>query len=325
MRLPALLSLVVSSALLPLRAQETPAPTPSETPAKTSEPAATPQEPEAPRKPRSLFEAFANFQPQKGLVPVGDQARVILADGWIWLSDSHARRFLVQLGNPEDDTVLGIAIPPDFETSNSFAVFSYADEGYVPDDEDPDFDDLLSQMKDRAAEESEARKQAGLPTVKLVGWAEPPHYDKTQHKLYWAERLTFGDSDTDTLNYNVRILGRGGYLVVQGVGDIEHLKTIAEHCKTLLVATEFVEGKRYENFDPSYDKVAAYGIGGLVAGKLALKAGLFAKLLLLLKAFAKPILIGLVAIGAIVVKALGGKRAAAATEARTAQRNRRND
>lgn len=325
MRLPALLSLVVSFALLPLRAQDGSTPIPAGTQSKGSEPKAATQDPAAPPTAPTLFEAFAGYQPQKGLVPIGDQARVILADGWIWLGDSHARRFLVQLGNPEDDSVLGVAIPPDFETSNAFAVYSYADEGYVADDEDPDFDDLLSQMKDRAAEESEARKQAGLPTVKLVGWAEPPHYDRTQHKLYWAERLKFGDSETDTLNYNVRILGRGGYLVVQGVGDIAHLNTVAEHCKTLLVATEFVEGKRYENFDPSYDKVAAYGIGGLVAGKLALKAGLFAKLLLMLKAFAKPILIGVVAIGAIVVKTLGGKRAAAATEARTAQRNRRTE
>lgn len=317
-----LLTLAFSLLVLPLGAQETPeskpAPGTTAPDAKGDQPSA-----QAPAKtPRPLMEVFASFQPQKGLVPIGDQARVLLADGWIWLGDSHARRFLVQLGNPEDDSVLGLAIPPDFETSNAFAVYSYADEGYVADDEEPDFDDLLSQMKDRAVEESDARKQAGLPTVKLVGWAEPPHYDKSQHKLYWAERLQFGDSDTETLNYNVRILGRGGFLVVQGVGEIANLKAVAEHCKTLLVATEFVDGKRYENFDPSYDKVAAYGIGGLVAGKLALKAGLFAKLLLLLKGFAKPILIGLVAIGAIVVKALGGKRAATATATRSTPKGR---
>lgn len=35
------------------------------------------------------------------------------------------------------------------------------------------------------------RAKAGYPTVELVGWAEPPHYDSTAHKLYWAKDLKF--------------------------------------------------------------------------------------------------------------------------------------
>ncbi|MGH9940273.1 MAG: DUF2167 domain-containing protein, partial [Blastocatellia bacterium] len=42
---------------------------------------------------------------------------------------------------------------------------------------------------------------------------------------------------------------------------------------------EFNEGHRYGDYVAGVDKVAAYGIGGLIAGKLAAKAGLF-KLLL---------------------------------------------
>ncbi|MEO6594247.1 MAG: DUF2167 domain-containing protein [Planctomycetota bacterium] len=149
----------------------------------------------------------------------------------------------------------------------------------------------------------------------MLGWAEPPHYDKAQHKLYWAERLQFESSGGETLNYNVRVLGRRGHLVVNGVGDIDQLPLIAEHSKYLLQGTEFVEGQRYSDFNASTDKLATYGIGGLIAGGLAAKAGLFAKLGLLLKAFIKPILVGIVAIGALLAKLFGGRKKAHEAEA----------
>lgn len=163
-------------------------------------------------------------------------------------------------------------------------------------------------MKDAAAEDSKQRKEAGLQGVALVGWAEAPHYDKAQKKLYWAERLHFDGEQGDTLNYNVRVLGRTGHLVVNGVGGIEQLASVAAHNKELLTATEFVEGKRYTDFQPEYDKIAAYGIGGLVAGKLALKVGLFAKLGVVLLKFLKPILVGVAVIGAGIIKLFTGRK-----------------
>jgi uncharacterized membrane-anchored protein len=282
------------------------------------------QDPE-PEPQLSLEEAMAQagLEPQKGKVPVGDQATVSLGEGWIWLRDEKARGFLESLGNPPRPAVLGVALAPDYMESGVFAVYSYADEGHIEDDEEPDYDALLASMQESTTEESRQRKEAGLPTVQLNGWAEPPHYDRQQHKMYWAERLLFEEHEEETLNYNVRILGRSGYMVVQGVGDMAQLQMVADHCKSLLAATEFLPGKRYENFDPSYDKVAAYGIGGLIAGKMALKVGLFAKLGLLLKAFIKPILVVLALAGASIVRLLKGKKAAAApAAARTSRRSR---
>jgi len=59
--------------------------------------------------------------------------------------------------------------------------------------------------------------------------------------------------------------------------------------------------------------VAAYGIGGLIAGKLALKAGLFKGLLVALVAAKKAVLIALVAIGAFLTKLFKRKKPAEAT------------
>ena len=77
---------------------------------------------------------------------------------------------------------------------------------------------------------------------------------------------------------------------------------------------EFGKGNRYQDFDSSSDHLAANGIGGLIAGKLALKAGLFKGLIALLVAGKKVLIVALVGIAAFVRRLFGGKKAARATE-----------
>lgn len=268
-----------------------------------------PAEPELPDEPApTLEQRLERFHPQVGTVAIGTWAEAKLPDGWRYLAGVDGRRFLTELGNQVGPTVLGVALPDDFGEVGAFAVFSYSDDGHVNDDEAPDYGQLLQDMQASSAEQSKHRQQAGLGTVELLGWAEPPHYDMAEHKLYWAEKLRFDGASELTLNYNVRILGRTGHLVVNGVGGIEQLEQVAGHCKTLLAVTGFVDGQRYTDFDPAYDKLAAYGIGGLIAGKVALKVGLLAKLAGLLKVLWKPIAIGVAALGALVVKLFGGKQ-----------------
>jgi len=87
---------------------------------------------------------------------------------------------------------------------------------------------------------------------------------------------------------------------------------------TLLDATTFAKGQRYEDFDSKKDKVAEYGLAGLIAGgaglaalKLA-KIGLIAKfwnvILAALIAAKKALFVGLAALGAWVKRLLGGKK-----------------
>lgn len=255
-----------------------------------------------------IREMLDRYHPVEGTVKIGTVAEAKLTAGWLFLSGADARKFLTDLGNQPGPQVLGVAMPPDFAESKVFAVYSYADEGHVEDDENADYDALLAEMQESAKESSAQRKKAGLGGVELWGWAEPPHYDKEQHKLYWAEKLKFEENQGLTLNYNVRVLGRTGHLIVNGVGDIDQLELVANHSKQLLTVTEFLPGQRYENFNPQYDKVAAYGIGGLIAGKVALKAGLFAKLAVLLKVALKPILVGVAVLGGMIWKVLGGRK-----------------
>lgn len=147
------------------------------------------------------------------------------------------------------------------------------------DDEDSKeikYDELLSDLKDAAKEESEQRKKDGYSGLELVGWASSPYYDSAAKKLHWAKEYKFDGTEVNTLNYNIRVLGRSGYLLLNVLGDITVLKRVENDVDRILESVEFSEGNRYADYDSKIDNLAAYGIGGLIAGGLLKKAGLFA-------------------------------------------------
>lgn len=154
--------------------------------------------------------------------------------------------------------------------------------------------------------DTEARNDAladqGYPPVTLVGWAEPPHYDQATRKIYWAEDLAFGKADAHTLNYAIRVLGREGVLELNAVAGLDQLGSIRRSMQQIVGFTDFTEGNRYEDFDASTDRAAAYGLAALVAGSVAAKKGLFAALGLFLIKFWKLLLIGVAAAGGLAGK-----------------------
>lgn len=116
---------------------------------------------------------------------------------------------------------------------------------------------------------------------------------------------TFGDEAADTLNYDVRVLGKEGVLSMNAVASVEQLRTIRQEMQAVLPQVAFTPGNRYEDFDPGSGRYAAYGIAGLVAGKAAAKVGLFKGLIALLLAGKKLVVAGVVALGAGLSKLLG--------------------
>lgn len=233
-----------------------------------------------------------------------------LGEDFHYLEAADARKVLEDLwGNPPDDTVLGMVVPKshDLSEDGSWAVVvTYSDDGYVSDKEASsiDYDDMLKDMKDGVKEENEERKKAGFGTVQLNGWATAPHYDAANKKLFWAKDLQFDGDAKHTLNYDIRVLGRGGYLSLNAVANMDSMGEVQGDMQTLLPMVEFDPGARYADFNDSTDKVAAYGIAALVAGGLAAKTGLLAKLgvvLLGLKKLLIPIGLAIAALGKKIV------------------------
>jgi uncharacterized membrane-anchored protein len=94
---------------------------------------------------------------------------------------------------------------------------------------------------------------------------------------------------------------------MNAVASMPQLSGIERDMKDLLRVASFNEGYRYEDYNKGTDRAAAYGLGALVAGGLAAKAGLFAKLGALLLAFKKFIIIGFAALGGVVAKLFRGR------------------
>ena len=254
----------------------------------------------------------AGFQWRDGQVAVDEaRARFQFNQDFRYLGAADARKVLEQLwGNPPDDSVLGMVVPKGrgvLDDSGWAVVVTYSDEGYVSDEDAAkiDYADLLKEMKDADKEDNAARKEAGYPAIELVGWAEPPHYDAASKKLYWAKELQGEGSQHRTVNYDIRVLGRKGYLSLNAVARMDELAEVKAGMQQLLPMVEFDAGSRYADYDKSTDKVAAYGLAALIGGGIAAKAGLFAKLGALLLGLKKLLIPLVLLVGAFFKKIFG--------------------
>ncbi|MFZ5637820.1 MAG: DUF2167 domain-containing protein [Pseudomonadota bacterium] len=270
------------------------------------------QSPDAEAAKIQSFIASLHFRDGEIAVPQA-QARFRLGSGFRYLEQADARRVLEEFwGNPPDDTVLGMVVPSatPLDSERSWAVVvTFSDEGYVSDEDaaGTDYAELLQQMKEAGKEENDARREAGYGTVELVGWAVPPRYDAATKKLYWAKELAFEGNDQHTLNYDVRVLGRRGFLSLNAVANMSELGAVQSGMQQLLPVAEFDAGARYADYDASSDKVAGYGIAALIGGGIAAKTGLFAKLGALLLAGKKFIVFIVLGLFAFLGKLFGGR------------------
>lgn len=199
----------------------------------------------------------------------GTQSQYIIHDLW---------------GNPGGEGTLGMIVPENIPLTSpeSWAfIITYEDMGYVKDDDADkiNYDDLLGDLQEETEAENEEREKAGYEPIFILGWASKPYYDKDKKVLHWAKEIRFGESDINTLNYNVRVLGRKGVLVLNAVASIDALPAVKETIDPVLGAFNYAEGNAYADFNPDLDEVAVWTIGGLVAGKILAKVGIFALLL----------------------------------------------
>ena len=195
-------------------------------------------------------------------------------------------------------------------------VLSYMDDGHV-DDSDArkiDYKDLMADMK-KSTRRGQRRAREGRLSAgwSCVGWATEPRYDGSTAQDVLGQGAATSAASHHTLNYDVRVLGREGVLSMNAVAGIGQLSTIQRDMTSLQSLADFNSGYRYEEYNKSTDKLAAYGLGALVAGGVAAKLGLFAKLLAIIVAAKKLIIAGVIALGGLFVKIFKGRKEAAAS------------
>lgn len=246
-----------------------------------------------------------------GIIKLGTSNTTIdVKDGFTFLEPDEAEYVVTELwGNLKGAKPLGLLFPPNCSATNfnGYAyLLEYEDMGYVKDKDANkiDYDDLMKEMKEGQAEANAERKRLGLETMELVGWAAKPKYDQERKLLHWAKEIKVSNSEENTLNYDIRILGRKGVLTLSAIAGMSQLDSVNNGLENVLAMVSFDQGYTYADFDSKIDNVAAWTIGGLVAGKILAKAGLFALILKNIKLVA----LGLVAVGGAVWRFISGRR-----------------
>jgi uncharacterized membrane-anchored protein len=254
------------------------------------------------------------WQPGPKALDLGHGVKLDLPEGNAFLAQPDAGKLMEKMGNLHNDDMLGLVVSTN-EADEYLVTIDYEDTGHIKDDESLDSKELLESIREGEEEYNEERKKLGFNAIHAAGWDEEPHYDKQKHQLIWG--LLVESSDGGSINYNTRILGRTGFVSLNLLTDKQHLAEYKPAGALLLSKTTFESGKRYQDFDSSTDKVAEYGLTGLVLGGAGLglakvaKIGLLAKfgkgLIALLFAGKKVIVVGAIALGAA-LKALFKKK-----------------
>jgi uncharacterized membrane-anchored protein len=240
-----------------------------------------------------------NWVPGPAQVDLGKVAQLELADGYVFLNAADARKLLAAVGNVPDGSELGL-VAPAAEDQNWFVVFDYNEVGYVRDDEKDEIDAaaILKGIREGTEEANKVRKQKGVPGLHVVGWQQEPYYDAETHNLSWAI-LAKDDEGDQVVNFNVRLLGRRGYVSATLVDDATTIAAAQPHLDQIVSAFSYKSGSKYAEFR-SGDKVAEYGLMALVAGgagAAAAKTGLLAAFGKLLAKAGKAIV--LLVVGAV--------------------------
>ena len=273
------------------------------------------KEPSAEDVDAAVAEFESRLEYKRGRVPLpGGVATLDVPENFRYLSPEQADRVLVEAwGNPPGTKTLGMLFPSDVSPladDGWGVVITYEEDGHVDDGDASgvNYDDLLKQMKEDTTENNKEREKQGYEPITLHGWADAPRYDASTHKLYWARELSVPSAAQHTLNYDVRILGRKGVLSFNAIAPVSRLGDIRESMKQVMAFSDFNAGQRYADFDSKTDNLAAYGIGALVAGKIAAKVGLFKLILGGLLAAKKLVVVAVVAVGGFIARLFGRKK-----------------
>ena len=242
-----------------------------------------------------------SLQPQGGTVllkPV--EARLDLGSDYVFYSPADTRKILVELWDNAPmaaEGALGLVMPAgsDPRVDGWGALITFQPVGRVVDTATSEAENaiLLAQMQALASEDNARRRAQGAPAIMVTGWAQAPRYDRIRHTVSWASELDVADSEVNTLNFDLRVLGRRGVLSLNIVSSIDQLHRVSRAADDLAARVTFAPGARYDDFDEAEDSRSGIGMAALIAGGAGLALAKHSGLAAIALKFAWPIVIGL--------------------------------
>ena len=254
--------------------------------------------------PPELKKMMDSLNPVSGEIVIDEADAVLhLGNDYYFLPAAEAKRVLVEgWGNPPDsvDAVLGIVFPAGktFLDDTWGAVVTWEPTGYVSDEDaqSADYEGMIKELQAGEAALNQRRSAAGYPAQHLVGWAQHPAYDAKSHSIVWAQNISFAGDSENTLNYDIRLLGRRGVLSLNMITVMPKLAETRSAAAKFAAAAEFRPGARYADYKPGTDLKAEYGVAGLVAAGVGATAAKKLGLLAVILAFGKKFFILIVAL-----------------------------
>lgn len=237
-------------------------------------------------------------------VDVGnDLAKLDLPSEYVFADGNDAKKLMKEMDNAVTDREQGIVFSKDTK-ENWFVLFEFDPIGYVRDNDakEIDADKLLADIKKGTEEDNKERIKNGKTTLDIIGWDEKPHYDSKTHNLVWS--ILANSRGEQIVNYNVRVLGRGGVTEVTLVAGKDEMTKVKPNLETIISKYSYKDGKKYTDYIKG-DKAAEIGLTALIAGGAgagAAKVGLLAKILLVFKKIWILIIVG---IGGVFKKIVG--------------------
>jgi uncharacterized membrane-anchored protein len=242
---------------------------------------------------RRLFATIA-WQDGPCTVSLGAVAELEVPQGFRFTGSQGAQIWDELSENPPNSRSAGVLVPNDLSWSLRF---EFRDVGYVRDDEKDELnaDLLLKQIREGTEQGNAYRRQQGWSALQVVGWERKPTYDSNSHNLQWAIR---GSSTAgEVVNYNTRILGRGGFMSANLVIAPQEFGPTVPVVKGILTGFRFNSGQKYAEWRAG-DPVAEYGLGALIVGggaAIAAKTGFLSKIAAFFVKIWKPVALAVVA------------------------------
>jgi len=192
-------------------------------------------------------------------VEIGGNSTLSLPEGYVYLDAANTKKFEELNENLSNGKEVMIA-PKTLQWS---AYLIFEDEGYVKDDEKIDADTILKTLKEATEEANEERKRRSWPELHVVGWSIPPAYNSNTKRLEWATLLQ--SQGGQATNFFTKVLGRRGFTTIILVSAPENTTSAVAALDSVLTGYRFNQGETYGDWRPG-DKVAEYGLAGLIAG-----------------------------------------------------------
>ena len=205
-----------------------------------------------------------------------------------------------KFGEPvNEDTVLLIA-------GKGYGIYvHYRPEGFVKLDDWKNIkaSDLLADLRKNAKSMEEYNKQNNVSYAKEFEWIFDPELNEENRSVSYSYKVLWSDNKNSLESKNI-ILGKKGYLETAYVVNLDdnyvNLNEEAAFAKDFINGVAFEDGYKHSDYKKG-DKIAAAGVGTVVAGSLGAKAiaktGFFAKLIPFLAKFWWIILAPLAAFG----------------------------